>query len=134
MEDVVNKAKLRPGYTRENVLGSHFVSYGTILHFEFKHWTPASSEEQLEPYNFVEARMVSPAMGAAMMGTMYFLWASCAQHCGGASDESLICVSLRSYRALGATTGTQVCVCMVLHAQADWNYSEKRWAFIKRVQ
>jgi len=45
--------------------------------------------------------MVSLAMGAAMMATMYFLWARCAQHGGGASGGGLVCVSLRSYRALG---------------------------------
>jgi len=47
-----------------------------------------------------EARMVSLAMGAAMMGTMYFLWARCAQDGGSASGGDLVCVSLRSYRAL----------------------------------
>jgi len=44
--------------------------------------------------------MVSLAMGAAMMGTMYFLWARCAQHGGKASGGVVVCVSLRSYRAL----------------------------------
>ena len=29
--------------------------------------------------------MVSPAMGVATMGTMYFLRANCAQHGGGAT-------------------------------------------------
>ena len=29
-----------------------------------------------------EARMVSLVMGATVMGTMYFLWARCAQHGG----------------------------------------------------
>jgi len=43
-----------------------------------------------------EARMVSLAMEAAMMGTMYFLWARCAQHGGIASGGGLVCVSLRS--------------------------------------
>jgi len=43
--------------------------------------------------------MVSPAMGAAMMGTMYFLRANCVQHGGGASGGGLISASL-SYRAL----------------------------------
>ena len=47
-----------------------------------------------------EARMVSLAMGAAMMGTVYFLWARCAQHGGSVSGGGLVCVSLRSYRAL----------------------------------
>jgi len=46
--------------------------------------------------------MVSLAMGAAMMGIMYFLWARCAQHGGSASGGGLVCVSLRSYRALAA--------------------------------
>jgi len=41
------------------------------------------------------------SVGAAMMGTMYFLWARCAQHDGaGAIGGALVCVSLRSYRAL----------------------------------
>jgi len=44
--------------------------------------------------------MVSPAMGAAMMGTMYFLRANCAQHGGGACGGGLICASLLCYRAL----------------------------------
>jgi len=44
--------------------------------------------------------MMSLAMGAAMMGTMYFLWARCAQHGGSASGWGLVCVSLRSYRDL----------------------------------
>ena len=44
--------------------------------------------------------MVSLAMGAAMTGTMYFLWVRCAQHGGNASGGGLVCVSLRSYRAL----------------------------------
>jgi len=35
-----------------------------------------------------------------MMGTMYFLWARCAQHGGSASGGGLVCVSLLSYRAL----------------------------------
>jgi len=47
-----------------------------------------------------EARIVSPAMGAAMMGTMYFLRANCAQHGGGASGGGWISASLQSYRAL----------------------------------
>ena len=47
-----------------------------------------------------EARMVSLAMGAAMMGTMYFLWARCAQHGRSASGGGLVGVSLRSYRTL----------------------------------
>jgi len=34
--------------------------------------------------------MVSPAMGAAMIGTMYFLRANCAQHGGSASGGGLI--------------------------------------------
>jgi len=45
--------------------------------------------------------MVSLAMGAVMMGTMYFLWARCAQHGASASGGGLVCVSLQSYRALG---------------------------------
>jgi len=56
-----------------------------------------------------EARMVSPAMGAAMMGTMYFLWAGCAQHGGKAGGGGLVCVSLRSYRALA--TANVSCGC-----------------------
>jgi len=44
--------------------------------------------------------MVFPAMGAAVMGTMYFLGANCAQHGGGTSGGGLICTSLQSYRAL----------------------------------
>jgi len=47
-----------------------------------------------------EARMVSLAMGAAMMSTMYFVWGRCAQHGGEACGGDLVCVSLRSYRAL----------------------------------
>jgi len=41
-----------------------------------------------------EARMVSPAMGAAMIGTLYFLRANCAQHGGKASGGRLISASL----------------------------------------
>jgi len=44
--------------------------------------------------------MVSLALWAAMMGTVYFLWARCAQHGGRARGGGLVCVSLRSYRAL----------------------------------
>jgi len=44
--------------------------------------------------------MVSPAMEAAVIGTMYFLRAYCAQHGGSASVEGLISASLRSCRAL----------------------------------
>jgi len=44
--------------------------------------------------------MVSPAKGAAMMGTMYFSRANCAQHGGGASGGGLISASLPSYGAL----------------------------------
>jgi len=47
-----------------------------------------------------EARMVSPVMGAAMIGTMYFLRANSAQHGGSASGGGLISASLLSYRAL----------------------------------
>jgi len=38
--------------------------------------------------------MVSPAMGAAMIGTVYFLRAICAQHGGKASGGGLISASL----------------------------------------
>ena len=38
--------------------------------------------------------MVSPVMGAATIGTMYFLWANCAQHGGSASGGGLIGASL----------------------------------------
>jgi len=38
--------------------------------------------------------MVSPATGAAMIGTMYFLRANCAQHGGKASGGGLISASL----------------------------------------
>jgi len=41
-----------------------------------------------------------PAMESAMMGTMYFLRANCAQHGGSASGEGLISASLLSYGAL----------------------------------
>ena len=34
--------------------------------------------------------MVSLAVGAAMMGSMYFLWARCAQLGGVASGEGLV--------------------------------------------
>jgi len=51
-----------------------------------------------------EAQMVSPVMGAAMIGTMYFLRANCAQHGGSASGGGLISASLLSYRALVKTT------------------------------
>jgi len=45
--------------------------------------------------------MVSPAMGAAMMGTMYFLLANGAQkHGEGANGGVLICASPLCYRAL----------------------------------
>jgi len=39
--------------------------------------------------------MVSLAMGAAMMGTIYFLWARYAQHGGSASGGGLVCVSTK---------------------------------------
>jgi len=42
----------------------------------------------LEPYNVLERREWW-AMGAAMMGTMYFLWTRCAQYGGGASGGGL---------------------------------------------
>ena len=48
--------------------------------------------------------MVSPAMGAAMMGTMYFLRVNCAQHGGGCQGRGLIYASLLSYRALMKNT------------------------------
>jgi len=51
-----------------------------------------------------EARMVSPVMGAAIIGTMYFLRANCAQHGGSVSGGGLISASLLSYRALFFTT------------------------------
>ena len=41
-----------------------------------------------------EAQMVSPAMGAAIIGTMYFLRANCAQHGRSASGGGLISASL----------------------------------------
>jgi len=44
--------------------------------------------------------MVPPSLGAAMMGTMYFLRASSAQHGGGASGGGLISASLLCYWAL----------------------------------
>jgi len=44
--------------------------------------------------------MVSPAMGATMMATIYFLRANCAQHGGGVRGGDLISASLLSYRAL----------------------------------
>jgi len=40
-----------------------------------------------------EAQMVSTAMGAAMIGTMYFLRANCVQHGGSASGGGLISAS-----------------------------------------
>ena len=46
--------------------------------------------------------MVSPAMGAAMMGSMYFLRANCAQQGGSASEGGLICATLLSYIALAS--------------------------------
>ena len=49
--------------------------------------------------------MVSPVTGAAMIGTMYFLRANCAQHGGRASGGGLISASLLSYRALGTIRG-----------------------------
>jgi len=45
-----------------------------------------------------EARMVSPAMGAAMIGTMYFLRANCAQHGGKASGGGLVSASLLKFQ------------------------------------
>jgi len=46
--------------------------------------------------------MVSPSMGAAMMGTVYAVRANCAQHGGGASG-GLIRASLpTSYRTLAS--------------------------------
>jgi len=50
--------------------------------------------------------MLSPAMGAAMMGTMYFLRANCTQHGGGNSGGGMICASVLSYRALVSRWGT----------------------------
>ena len=47
-----------------------------------------------------EAQMLSPAMGAAMIGTMYFVRANCAQHGGSASGGGLISASPLSYMAL----------------------------------
>ena len=47
--------------------------------------------------------MATPAMEAAMMGTMYFFRANCAQHGGGASGGGLICAS-PIYRALGLSS------------------------------
>ena len=44
-----------------------------------------------------EVRMVSLAMGAAMMGTMYFLWVRCAQHGGSASGGGLVCVARKAH-------------------------------------
>jgi len=44
--------------------------------------------------------MVSSVVGAAMIGTIYFLRANCAQHGGCASGGGLISASLLSYRAL----------------------------------
>ena len=41
-----------------------------------------------------EAQMVSPAMGAAMIGTIYFLRVNCAQHGESASGGDLISASL----------------------------------------
>ena len=48
--------------------------------------------------------MVSPAMEATMLGTMYFLWATCAQHGGGACGGGLICASQWTCRALLSIT------------------------------
>jgi len=50
--------------------------------------------------------MVSPAIGAAMMGTMYLLRADCVQHGGGSSVGGLISAALLtvSYRALTITS------------------------------
>jgi len=42
-----------------------------------------------------EAQMVSPVMGAAMIGTMYFLRANCDQHGGSASGGGLISASTK---------------------------------------
>jgi len=44
--------------------------------------------------------MVSPAMGAAMMDTMYFLRANCVQHGGCTIGGGLISAFLLIYRAL----------------------------------
>jgi len=49
--------------------------------------------------------MVPPPMGAAMIGTMYFLRANCAQHGESASGKGLISASLLSYRALAESCG-----------------------------
>jgi len=61
-----------------------------------------------------EARMVSPVMGAAMIGTMYFLRANCAQHGGSASGGGLISASLLSYRALVLESVPQIVSGMLL--------------------
>jgi len=47
--------------------------------------------------------MVSPAMGAVMMGTMYSLQENGAQHGGGASGGGWISASLLCYGALDST-------------------------------
>jgi len=52
--------------------------------------------------------MVSPVMGAAMIGTMYFLRANCAQYGGSASGGGLISAPLLSYRALVVGRGNVV--------------------------
>ena len=90
--------------------------------------------------------MVSLAMGAAMMGTMYFLWARCAQHGGSASGGGLVCVSLRSYRALLQTRSLSILVKFQFTTPPEKNgrcssylknmYSESRTVypqFIKRA-
>jgi len=48
--------------------------------------------------------MVSTVMGAAMISTMYFLRANCAQHGGSASGGGLISASLLSYWALSTSS------------------------------
>jgi len=50
--------------------------------------------------------MVSPVIRAAMIGTIYFLRANCAQHGGKASGGGLISASLLSYRALDKRIGS----------------------------
>jgi len=56
--------------------------------------------------------MVSPDMGAAMIGTMYFLRANCAQHGGSASGGGLISASLLK---LQGSTLTQVSTLCLAH-------------------
>ena len=68
--------------------------------------------------------MVSPAMGAAMMGTMHFLRANCVQHGGKASGGGLISASLLKLQGSKRKYEGQTfqSLCSTLRRRAERNY------------